>query len=63
MSSLNQEQKDLIEFWCSAIEEGMSKTDVQREFFASLCIQFDEKEWLSDKQIACLRRMYERVTR
>ncbi len=46
----------------SEIETNMSERDFQRDFFESLCKQFQDTNRLSDKQIECLEKMYGRVT-
>lgn len=51
-----------IRFYIETLREEMAAEDFQRDFFESLCDQFEEKDFLSDKQVACLSRMYERVT-
>lgn len=59
---LSQDEKTIVGFMLSEIEEMMESNHYQRDFFESIKDQFVEKEWLSDKQIASLKGLYERVT-
>lgn len=56
------EQQQLITFWLEEIEDHIWSEDFQYDFFESLQKQFYQIQWLSDKQIECLGRLYERVT-
>lgn len=63
MNTDNREVRKLIAFQISEIREMMREGDFQRDFFESLCDQFERNNYLSDKQRECLERMYERITR
>ena len=52
----------LINFWIDEIEMSMDLNDFQRDFFESLSDQFAMKGYLSEKQVECLKKIYERVT-
>ncbi len=56
------EKQKLIGHYIAEVEESMSESDFQREFFESLSDQFHRTFSLSEKQFECLERMYERVT-
>lgn len=58
----NEERNKLILFQIEEIETHMSADDFQRDFFESLAQQYGEKQSLSEKQMECLNRIYERVT-
>lgn len=62
MSQLSKEEKEAISFKLTEIAANMKEDDFQRDFFESLQEQFERKEWLSDKQLLSLDRIYERVT-
>lgn len=51
-----------ISFKLTEIAANMKEDDFQRDFFESLQEQFERKEWLSEKQLLSLDRIYERVT-
>ena len=59
---LSTDKKILIEFQIEEIETLMEADDFQRDFFESLSEQFASKQWLSEKQMACLKKIYDRVT-
>ncbi len=61
MSETSDRQK-LISYWLSEVADVMREDDFQRDFFESLQDQFERRHDLSDKQIECLQRMYERIT-
>ncbi len=54
-------QKD-IQFYLDEIEKNMNEGDFQRDFYESLCEQFENKKSLSEKQMESVVRMYDRVT-
>ncbi len=55
-------REDSIQTLLSEIEDSMSERDFQRDFFESLSDQFNRKQYLSDKQVESLQKMYDRVT-
>lgn len=60
---MTKDEKKLTQFQLDEIEANMRDNDFQRDFFESLKDQWEEKEWLSDKQRASLTTIYERVTK
>lgn len=56
------ERQKLIGFWITEIRDAISEKDFQWEFFDSLAEQFERRKDLSDRQVDCLWRIYERVT-
>ena len=63
MNQLTEDQKQRIQFWCSEIEQSMRVGDDECDAFISLREQYDEKDWLSHKQIDSLKRMYEDIVK
>lgn len=62
MTTKQGERQRVISVLLEEVEDSMRSDDFQREFFESLQDQFHRRHDLSDKQIDCLRRMYDRVT-
>jgi len=60
--SATPEEATEINFMIKEIEGHIEETDFQFDFFQSLQSQFKEKNWLSEKQVASMRKIYERVT-
>lgn len=56
-------QHQLVAHLINEIEDNMRENDFQRDFFESLSDQYNKQNFLSQKQIDALNRIYERVTR
>lgn len=57
------EQKKLVDHLFNEIEENMSESDFQRDFYESLVDWYSKHKALTNAQLAALKRIYERVTR
>jgi hypothetical protein len=60
---MTKEEQKALQFMIDEIFENMKEDDFQRDFFESLSTQYTQRESLSAKQVACIEKIYERVTR
>lgn len=59
---MTKDELVLIAFHITEIDQFMSESDFQRDFFESLRDQFYKNSHLTPKQRESLQRMYERLT-
>lgn len=59
---MTPDDKKLCAHFIVEINSFMKSDDFQLRFFASLEDQFESKGFLSEPQLECLRKIYDRVT-
>ena len=59
---MTNDEKIKVDFYFEEIDASMKENDFQRDFYESIRDQWEKKQWLSEKQIAALNKIYERVT-
>lgn len=58
----SREMQTLAAHLITEIRENMSERDFQRDYFESVADHFEQTDRISEKQLAALNRIYERVT-
>jgi hypothetical protein len=59
---MDPKDREMADYYVKEIEGCIDEQDFQAEFFSSLADQWVKKSHLSPKQMACLQRIYGRVT-